>query len=129
MADNSRASVVASGFLTLLASQIGTRLVTFTINLLIARHLSPEAYGAAGGSVDSVSVLRVALLVLPVGAVVTAGVCGVALWRHGAAGGGGAAEGAVPYYREAVLLHGIAALLELLAEPFYILTSVHLMFG
>ncbi|KAG2486826.1 hypothetical protein HYH03_014509 [Edaphochlamys debaryana] len=35
----------------------------------------------------------------------------------------------VPYYREAVLLHGLAALIELLAEPAYILISVRLMFG
>ncbi|GFR48693.1 hypothetical protein Agub_g10649, partial [Astrephomene gubernaculifera] len=45
--DSDRGHVVASGFLALLASQIGTRLVTFIINLLIARHLSPEAYGLA----------------------------------------------------------------------------------
>ncbi|GFR48692.1 hypothetical protein Agub_g10648, partial [Astrephomene gubernaculifera] len=68
--------------------------------------------------------------VVPVGAGVTAAVCVLALWRHaaGGGGGGGAAE-EVPYYREAVILHGIAALLELLAEPFYILASVHLLFG
>ncbi|KAG2446862.1 hypothetical protein HYH02_008019 [Chlamydomonas schloesseri] len=211
-----RASVVASGFLTLLASQIGTRLVTFIINLLIARHLSPEAYGlssvqfhlltttalfisregfrrgclrfggsdaddssnndqgadAAGSSssssnsggkdvagkggradvsrkqrgsgIDNRSVLRVACLVVPLGVVVTAAVCGLAIWRHdtavaaaaaaaasGVRGDGGDAEAAaaVPYYREAVLLHGLAALVELAAEPFYILASVHLMFG
>ncbi len=26
-------------------SQVATRLVTFSMNLLVARHLSPEAYG------------------------------------------------------------------------------------
>ncbi|KAG2427588.1 hypothetical protein HXX76_012242 [Chlamydomonas incerta] len=205
-----RANVVASGFLTLLASQIGTRLVTFIINLLIARHLSPEAYGLSsvqfhlltttalfisregfrrgclrfggadadgadkdhssdadssrakdakkgaagtgskdssskhGSGIDNRAVLRVAWLVVPLGVVVTAAVCGLAIWRHdvavaaaGAGGytatagsaGGDAGHVAVPYYREAVLLHGLAALVELAAEPFYILASVHLMFG
>eukprot|EP00198_Chlamydomonas_reinhardtii_P011831 XP_001701168.1 predicted protein [Chlamydomonas reinhardtii] len=209
-AGQDRASVVASGFLTLLASQIGTRLVTFIINLLIARHLSPEAYGLSsvqfhlltttalfisregfrrgclrfgggagadddadaasdsskssngakgsagkhsngsvgkdsssiqGSGIDNRAVLRVAWLVVPLGVVVTAAVCGLAIWRHDAAVAAAAAStgaatangrgesAAVPYYREAVLLHGLAALVELAAEPFYILASVHLMFG
>ncbi|GIL76385.1 hypothetical protein Vretifemale_5979 [Volvox reticuliferus] len=191
-----------SGLLS--ASQIGTRIVTFAINLLIARHLTPGAYGlasvqfhlltttvlfisregfrrgclrfgAAGvgaggdddaetpdakvkeancrgdgdrssrnsgaigggaggnGGINNRSVLRVAALAVPWGMVITAGVCSIALWQHTAAAnassGGSAQEPEVPYYREAVVLHGMAAVLELLAEPFYILASVHLMFG
>ncbi|GLC67093.1 hypothetical protein PLESTF_000514400 [Pleodorina starrii] len=206
--ESDRGHVVAKGFLALLASQIGTRLVTFTINLLIARHLTPDAYGLSsvqfhlltttalfisregfrrgclrfgasaaasgtavkrdgaasgdvkrddgdpdgadtdggggGGGVDDRSVLRVAVLTVPLGLLVTVAVCAVALWRHDVAvaaaaaaaaaagsdsGGGGVREPEVPYYREAVVLHGVAAVLELLAEPFYILASVHLMFG
>lgn len=38
-------AVLASGFVHLLASQISTRLLTFFMNLVVARHLSPEAYG------------------------------------------------------------------------------------
>lgn len=30
------------------ASQVASRLITFVLNLLIARHLSPEAYGVGG---------------------------------------------------------------------------------
>ncbi|GIL92754.1 hypothetical protein Vretimale_11741 [Volvox reticuliferus] len=88
--------------------------------------------GATGG-INNRSVLRVAALAVPWGMVITAGVCGIALWQHTAAttasSGGSAQEPEVPYYREAIILHGMAAVLELLAEPFYILASVHLMFG
>lgn len=184
-AEGDRVKVVASGFLHLLASQISTRLVTFVINLLIARHLSPQDYalssvqfhlitttillvsregfrrgclrfaagagsseeepgsssqgrGSSGSraAVDNWRVLSVAWLVLPVGLVVAAAVCGTVLLGHDGrlpwstkprpAPGSGA--GGVPYYREAVLLHGLAAVVELLAEPFYILASVHLLF-
>lgn len=45
MSSRAHLSVLASGFTHLLASQIGTRIVTFGMNLLIARHLSPDAYG------------------------------------------------------------------------------------
>eukprot|EP00967_Tisochrysis_lutea_P121008 scaffold198973_cov21-Tisochrysis_lutea.AAC.1 len=41
----SHAIDIAMAFLHLLASQISLRLVNFGLNLLIARHLSPEAYG------------------------------------------------------------------------------------
>ncbi|GLI64837.1 hypothetical protein VaNZ11_008131 [Volvox africanus] len=194
--ENGQAQVVASGFLTLLASQIGTRIVTFVINLFIARLLTPGAYGlasvqfhlltttalfisregfrrgclrfgaagvgaggddagtpgaeakeaddrgnaggsngsgsrkggAGSGGINNRSVLRAAALTVPWGVVITAGVCGIALWQHTAGTTASSDEPEVPYYREAVLMHGIAAVLELLAEPFYILASVHLMF-
>lgn len=71
-----------------------------------------------GSGIDNRAVLRVAWLVVPLGVVVTAAVCGLAIWRHDAAVAAAAAStgaatangrgesAAVPYYREAVLLHG-----------------------
>ncbi len=62
------------------------------------------AAGGEGGGVDNMSVLRVAWLVVPLGLLVTAAVCGVAVRQQPATGANG---GAVPYYREAVVLHGM----------------------
>ncbi|GIL64160.1 hypothetical protein Vafri_18121 [Volvox africanus] len=84
--------------------------------------------GACSGGVNNRSVLRVAVLTVPWGVVITAGVCGIALWQHTAGTTASSDEPEVPFYREAVVLHGVAAILELLAEPVYILASVHLMF-
>lgn len=61
------------------------------------------AAGGEGGGVDNMSVLRVAWLVVPLGLLVTAAVCGVAVRQQPATGADGSA---VPYYREAVVLHG-----------------------
>jgi len=38
---------IALAFVQLLASQVSLRLVNFALNLLIARHLSPETYGVS----------------------------------------------------------------------------------
>jgi oligosaccharide translocation protein RFT1 len=70
--------------------------------------------GGSGGRVSDRSVLRVAVLTVPLGLLVTAAVCAIALWRHGAAAAAAATAAApgeqcdpeVPYYREAVILHG-----------------------
>ena len=50
-------------------------------------------------------VLRVAWLVLPWGALVTAAVCGTVLYSH-AQGSGGGSEAEVEGYAQAVVLHG-----------------------
>ena len=39
-------------------SQLSTRIVTFVLNLLIARHLSPEAYGVSGLSMGPPDMVR-----------------------------------------------------------------------
>ncbi|KAF8057727.1 r [Scenedesmus sp. PABB004] len=161
-------AVMASGFAKLMGarssgldadqvSQVATRLVTFSMNLLVARQLTPEAYGLsavqfhliittilflsregfrrgglrvrdeagggkAGGGSASVAerVLRTTWLVLPIGAAVSAAVCGFVLWRS---------QDAEPEYRQAVLVHGVAALLELCVEPLYIISATRLEFG
>ncbi|GBF96551.1 hypothetical protein Rsub_09134 [Raphidocelis subcapitata] len=148
-------SVVASGFVRLMASQLAVRALTFGMNLAAARHLSPEAYGLSsvqfylvtttilllsreglrrgcmrvrdesggkGGQAVPLAdrVLSVSWLVLPAGAAVTAAVCGFALWRS---------PDADEAYRLAVVLHGVAAMIELAAEPFYIIASAQLRFG
>ncbi|WIA16227.1 hypothetical protein OEZ85_012938 [Tetradesmus obliquus] len=148
--------VMASGFTKLMVSQVATRLVTFCMNLLVARQLSPEAYGLSavqfhlittsilflsregfrrGGlriqeeqsskeSSTTVAerVLRVSWPILPIGMVLSTAVCGFVLW-HSAAQGGDLA------YQQAVVAHGVAAVLELASEPLYIISSTRLEFG
>jgi hypothetical protein len=41
-----RSSILSSKFLTV--SQLSTRIISFILNLVIARHLTPEAYGVSG---------------------------------------------------------------------------------
>mmetsp|Transcript_57011 Transcript_57011/g.180430 ORF Transcript_57011/g.180430 Transcript_57011/m.180430 type:complete len:235 (+) Transcript_57011:148-852(+) len=43
--DASSSGLMVSGFLHLMASQVSSRVLTFVVNLLIARRLTPEAYG------------------------------------------------------------------------------------
>ncbi|KAG1680360.1 hypothetical protein FOA52_015451 [Chlamydomonas sp. UWO 241] len=141
--------VVASGFVQLLLSQLSTRIISFALNLLIARHLSPEAYGLSSvqfhlittttlllsreglrrgclrlkpnsGSVEASQVLSVAWLVLPSGVLVCTAVTGITLAVAG--------TGADDAYRQGVLLHALAAMIELAAEPLYILALVNLRF-
>ncbi|KAI8466551.1 MAG: Rft protein-domain-containing protein [Monoraphidium minutum] len=154
-------SVVALGFVRLMASQLAARAVTFGLNLAVARHLTPEAYGLSavqfylitttilllsregfrrgcmrvkgadapakggrggkGGGASVVDrVLSVSWLCIPVGAAAAVAVCAVALRQS---------PNADEAYRRAVVLHGIAAVLELFAEPFYIIASTQLRFG
>ena len=77
--------------------------------------------GSSGGARASERILSVAWLALPAGAAVAAAVCGFALRRAG--------PDAAPEYRWAVALHGVAALIELAAEPLYIIASAQLRFG
>eukprot|EP00200_Dunaliella_tertiolecta_P006841 CAMPEP_0202376560 /NCGR_PEP_ID=MMETSP1127-20130417/7031_1 /ASSEMBLY_ACC=CAM_ASM_000462 /TAXON_ID=3047 /ORGANISM="Dunaliella tertiolecta, Strain CCMP1320" /LENGTH=263 /DNA_ID=CAMNT_0048974375 /DNA_START=22 /DNA_END=810 /DNA_ORIENTATION=- len=153
----SHAIDIAMAFLHLLASQISLRLVNFGLNLLIARHLSPEAYGLSTvrfhllittimmlsreglrkgcqrfksdkvqqrgiSHVDPWRVLSVAGLVVPIGILVAVCVCTAAVWLHSPA------ADAIPAYEQAVVIHGVAAVVELLGEPFYILATVELQF-
>ncbi|KAF5836137.1 Rft protein-domain-containing protein [Dunaliella salina] len=149
---------MAMAFLHLLASQISLRVINFGLNLLIARHLSPEAFGLSTvrfhllittimmlsregirkgcqrfksdegkqrgvSRVDPWRVLSVAGLVVPLGILVAVCVCTAAIWLHSPA------ADAIPAYEKAVVIHGVAAVVELLGEPFYILATVELQFG
>ncbi|KAL4452468.1 hypothetical protein ABPG75_008130 [Micractinium tetrahymenae] len=137
-----------AGFLHLVASQVITRLLTFSLNLLTARSLAPEAYGVAAVQfhlintailfiaregfrraclrIDAASAhatartLRIAALTVPAGGLLSAGVT-AGLLR--AVGRGDAA------YRQALVMQGLAAFVEVLAEPLYILASTRLLFG
>ena len=44
--------MLLSGFVHLVLSQVCTRLITFALNLLNARLLTPEAYGVSPGAVQ-----------------------------------------------------------------------------
>ncbi|MEW5310576.1 MAG: hypothetical protein WDW38_002362 [Sanguina aurantia] len=72
---------------------------------------------------DSVRVLSVAWLTIPLGAIVASLVCATAihLQPH--------ASLQIPGYTVAVVLHGVAAVLELVTEPLYILASLNLHFS
>eukprot|EP00798_Chlamydomonas_sp_ICE-L_P020931 gene20931-27781_t len=154
--------LVAGGFIRLLASQISVRILSFALNLLIARRVSPESYGVAtvqfhliistilllsregfrrgclrfahdveaknkdkDKSVDPWSVLSVAWLTIPIGIVVSICVCAIVVFMSGDATNGGERAD----YIQAVIIHGAAAVVELMAEPFYILATVEFCFG
>ncbi|KAL4450144.1 hypothetical protein ABPG77_010813 [Micractinium sp. CCAP 211/92] len=137
-----------AGFVHLVASQVITRLLTFSLNLLTARSLTPEAYGVAAVQFHLINTtilfiaregfrraclridpstphaaartLRIAALTIPAGGLLAAGVT-AALLR--AVGPGDAV------YRRALGMQGLAAFVEVLSEPLYILASTRLLFG
>ncbi len=125
-------------------SAIQFHLIT-TTTLLLSREglrrgcLRFKPQGGAGQAVDARQVLSVAWLVLPAGVIVTAAVtCGVLLMT----------DSTSPAYNTAVVMHGafcliigscfcferqqfnpgFAALLELSAEPLYVLSLINLRF-
>lgn len=146
-------SVLATGFLQLLVSQFFLRLIGFAMNMLIARHLSPEAYGLGsvqfhlittsimllsregfrrgcmrfgeGGSGDRSKLVRDVLSVawLPIPMGLLVALAVSASVLLPQWGRPGA-EAAE--YRVAVMMVAGAAFLELLAEPFYILAAAQL---
>ncbi|KAK9822173.1 hypothetical protein WJX81_005195 [Elliptochloris bilobata] len=151
MRDDSE-SVLITGFAHLVFSQVSTRLITFALNLATARLLTVASYGLAsvqfhlintailflsregfrrgclrsqqdapGGSVHIPRLLATAALVMPVGVVTAVATCGLMLRRHGPAAAGDP-------YPTAVHMQGAAALLELAAEPLYILGAAQLRF-
>ena len=102
-------------------------LVNTTILLLAREGLrrgcltAGQQAGQSASSLPTRQVLATAALALPAGAVVAAGVLGVAgLW-------GGAAPS--PAAASALRLQALAALLELASEPLYVLASLRLRFG
>jgi oligosaccharide translocation protein RFT1 len=142
------AALALGGFLRLLLSQVATRLLTFALNLATARALSPAAYGVAvvqfhllntgilflareglrraclrvapGEPAAARRVLGTAALAAPAGGALAAAAV-AALARIGAGGD--------PAYLAALRVQGAAALVELLAEPLYILATVERRYG
>ncbi|KAK9800859.1 hypothetical protein WJX73_001189 [Symbiochloris irregularis] len=136
-----------SGFAHLLVSQVATRLVTFTLTLLTARLLTVEAYGlasvqfhlintiilllsregfrrgclrvkeGAGGGLAVQQLLATTALCLPMGFIVTLATCATVprLSQE-------------PIQAQAVLLQGLAAMVELAAEPLFVLAQTQLRF-
>lgn len=147
--DDDGASIVASGFVKLFGSQLVTRIFTFFLNLITARSLSPAAYGVAVVQFHLFNttilflaregfrrgclrihpnmknatgkVLSIASMTIPLGTVLAILVTLLVLkWNKMADS---------TEYQTAVYMQGIAAVVELLSEPFYILSSVNLWFG
>ena len=133
---------------SLAGSQLLTRLLTFGLNLATARSLSPAAYGIAAVQFHLINtpilflsregfrrgclrvdphhpratgkVLGVALLTIPIGALLSILVTLAILATT-------PTQDAV--FHRAIIMQGIAAFIELLAEPLYILATVRLLFG
>jgi oligosaccharide translocation protein RFT1 len=142
------ASLALGGFLHLLLSQVATRLLTFALNLATARALSPAAYGVAvvqfhllntgilflareglrraclrvapGEPAAARRVLGTAALAAPAGGALAAAAVAALAWI----GAGGD-----PAYLAALRIQGAAALVELIAEPLYILATVERRYG
>ncbi|CAI5469364.1 unnamed protein product [Closterium sp. Yama58-4] len=151
--------MLVSGFIQLMMSQVSSRVVTFLMNLVIARRLSPQEFGMAAvqfqlltstilfvsregfrrgclradGNTPSSSssasssasplywarMVSAAWLVVPTGIALAAAACAFVLhYQH------------LPLsdpYAQAILLHGVAAAVELLSEPLYILSQALLL--
>ncbi|CAI5992188.1 unnamed protein product [Closterium sp. NIES-65] len=157
-AGSTEGRMLASGFIQLMMSQVSSRVVTFLMNLVIARRLSPQEFGMAavqfqlltstilfvsregfrrgclradGNSPSSSSasspasplywarMVSAAWLVVPTGISLAAAACAFVLhYQH------------LPLsdpYAQAILLHGVAAAVELVSEPLYILSQALLL--
>lgn len=153
MQDGEGKRVVWQGFGYLLASQVITRMVTFTVNVLVARTLAPDDYGVfavqfhlittgilfvaregfrrgcllpeedtrSDGSEKLKNSVGVSWMCVPYGWLVSWVVCrSVVAWRG---------DEANDDYSHAVSWLGMAAALELLSEPAYILVQNMMLFN
>ncbi|KAI3464774.1 hypothetical protein Pfo_021437 [Paulownia fortunei] len=147
-ADGGAAANLPRTFKYLLATQFLSRGIPFIFNSWIVRHLSEEDYalyavqfhlfvtcvlflsregfrracmradisdGASATAANAAKLLKVAWMTLPLGILVTLAACLFVFWWQG-----------LSYsspYAQAILINGFACLLELLAEPFYILSQ------
>lgn len=136
----------AEGAKFLILLQVSSRLLTFGVNQLLLRYLSPSLLGISvqlelltisilyfsreslrnalqrqsGGSGKSVqAVINIALLTLPLGVLFSALLGSGYILRAGEAG-------SVRYWRESVLLYVLATLLELAAEPAFAVAQMNL---
>jgi oligosaccharide translocation protein RFT1 len=131
-------------------SQLGARLLTFVLNVLAARLLSPEEYGISAVQFHLInssivflsregvrrSCLRVSqgcgkekkdvedrivsgsLMVIPAGVVITLLGAMFLMWK-----------GFDPVYTHAAVMQCVAALIEIVSDPFYILATSRMWFG
>lgn len=130
-------------------SQLGARLLTFVLNVLAARLLSPEEYGISAvqfhlinssivflsregirrsclrssntsGAHDSVEdrILSGSLIVIPAGGTMSFLAVLCLLWM-----------GVDPLYTQAALMQCVAAFVEIMSDPFYILATSRMWFG
>lgn len=136
-------------FKYLLATQFLSRGIPFIFNSWIVRHLSEEDYavyavqfhlfvtcilflsregfrracmradfrcdGASATGANAVKLLKVAWMTFPLGVLVTLGACVFVFWWQDLSYSS--------LYAHAILINGFACVLELLAEPFYILSQ------
>ncbi|CAD7705263.1 unnamed protein product [Ostreobium quekettii] len=150
--------ILLAGFTNLLGLQLASRLLTFFFNLLIVRRLSPEEYGVAAvqfhlltttilflsregfrrgclrkdgsqehedkqpnaESLELQRVLGICWLPIPVGIVISTIVCSFLCWSQ--TGDDSSA------YCHAVVLNGVATVIELCSEPMYIIAHLWLRF-
>ncbi|KAL4203675.1 hypothetical protein AMTRI_Chr01g105100 [Amborella trichopoda] len=140
-------------FFYLIASQVISRALSFLLNLLIARRLTEVDYALYAiqfhllvatilflsregfrracmrtelwdeGSMEEngSKLLAVAWITVPIGFLLTIAACSFVLWWQSLNLSG--------KYAQAVLIHGFACILEILAEPLYILAQNMLLFG
>lgn len=137
--------LLAHSFVHLMVSQVSSRALSFIFNLLIARSLSPDEFGLSAvqfqlltstilivrdgfrrgcirqndqvppGAAAYNKVVAVAWLSVPLGFCIALGACQLIFsWQSLALDD--------PYAR-AILLHGLAAMIEFLSEPLYILAQ------
>ncbi|KAG6391305.1 hypothetical protein SASPL_149059 [Salvia splendens] len=148
-ADGGTSASLQRTFKYLLATQFLARGIPFIFNSWIVRHLSEEDYavyavqfhlfvtcilflsregfrracmredikcdGASATGANAAKILKVAWITLPIGILVTLGACIFVFWWQD-----------LSYsspYGYAILINGFACILELLAEPFYILSQ------
>ncbi|XP_057794953.1 uncharacterized protein LOC131011171 isoform X2 [Salvia miltiorrhiza] len=148
-ADGDTAASLQRTFKYLLATQFLSRGIPFIFNSWIVRHLSEEDYavyavqfhlfitcilflsregfrracmradircdGASATGANAAKLLKVAWMTFPIGILVTLGACIFVFWWQD-----------LSYsspYAHAILINGFACILELLAEPFYILSQ------
>lgn len=142
-----QAPMLAHTFFYLMASQVISRAFSFVLNLLIARQLAEEDFALYAiqfhllvttilfisregirraclrsdvrteevGMENATKILAVAWLTLPIGMVISTVTCAFVFWWQ--------ALSFSEHYGQAVLIHGAACFLELLAEPLYILAQ------
>lgn len=147
-------TVLVSGFSYLLLSQVASRGVTFLLNLIVTRLLSPEAYGLAAVQFHLINTIilflsregfRRGCLRTPVDGqwkvetarrtlanavlCIPAGCLVTLITCRVALGWHDADASHSPQiHRQAIWLQGAAAMLELLSEPLYVLAAVQLRF-
>uniref|UniRef100_A0A061RV34 Protein RFT1 homolog n=1 Tax=Tetraselmis sp. GSL018 TaxID=582737 RepID=A0A061RV34_9CHLO len=144
--DVPKMKIVVGGVKALMVSQLSTRLLSFSLNLIVARMLTPEEFGlvavkfhlfnttilllsreglrrgclvSSGASTEAAAgVMPTAVLVLPVGLAITL-IVSASCWLLGEQAAGS---------QSLIAIQGAAACAELLGEPLYILAQSRMQF-